>query len=85
MQGLFTAFQWTFVFVLAIIGASWWLTVPGLMHPSTFAALFGVLGASIWVVASTFQNARPASSLAQSLHDVEAATLKPSRRSSRQY
>lgn len=59
---------------MLVVAAAWWLTVPGLMNLSTFVALFGILAASAWVLKSTFENARPASSLAQSLHDVEAAS-----------
>ena len=59
--------------LLVVVAAAWWLTVPGLMNSSTFVALFGILMATAWVVKSTFENARPASSLAQSLHDVDAA------------
>jgi hypothetical protein len=72
--------------VIVAVAAAWWLTVPGLMTSSTFAAILGILAASAWVVKSTFENARPASSLAQSLHDVEAAaTVKRARRSSGEY
>lgn len=78
-----TPFQSALAFALAIIAAAWWLTVPGLMTSSTFAAVFGILAGSLWVLKSTLENARPASSLAQSLHDVEAAAgLKRAGRSS---
>ena len=68
-----TALQSVLVALLAIVAAAWWLTVPVVMTSSTFIAIFGILTASAWVVKSTFENARPSSSLAQSLHDVEAA------------
>jgi hypothetical protein len=85
MHAFFTSapFQSAIALGLAVVTAAWWLTVPGLMTSSTFAALLGVLAASAWVVKSTFENGRPASSLAQSLHDVEAAaTVRRARRSS---
>jgi UPF0716 family protein affecting phage T7 exclusion len=66
--------------VVCVIAAAWWLTVPGVMTSSTFIALCGILAASGWVVKSTSMNAQPASSLAQSLHDVEAAQVNPVRR-----
>jgi hypothetical protein len=88
MHSLFTStpFQSGIVFVLAVGTAAWWLTVPGLMTPPTFVALSGILAASIWVVKNTIVNARPASSLAQTLHDVEAAAAaRRARRSSGEY
>jgi hypothetical protein len=66
-------FQSTLVSVFVVIVAAWWLAVPGLMNFSTFVAIFGILAASALVVKSTLENARPASSFAQSVHDVEAA------------
>jgi hypothetical protein len=76
-----TLFQRTVVFAVAAIGGAWWLAVPGVMTSSTFVAIFGIVAASAWVLKSTVENARPASSLAQSLHDVEtAAALKHDRR-----
>jgi hypothetical protein len=88
MHAFFTStpFHWAVVLVLSVVAAAWWLTVPGLVTSSTFVALFGILAASVWVMKITFDNARPASSLAQSLHDVEAAaTVKRARRSSGEY
>ena len=71
-----TVLQRALVSVMAVVAAAWWLTVPGVMAPSTFVALFGILAASAWVWRSTYENARPASSLAQSLYDVETAAAK---------
>ena len=72
--------------MIAIVATSWWLTVPGLMTPSTFVAVSGILAGSVWVVKSTYENARPASSLAQSLHDIETtAASKRTRRGSSNY
>ena len=76
-----TVFHLAFVFIAVLVAASWWLTVPDVMATSTFAALCGIVAASVWVVMSTYQNARPTSSLAQSLHDVDTAgALKRTRR-----
>ena len=81
-----TVFQSAFVLIALLVAASWWLTVPEVMATSTFAAVCGILAASVWVVMSTYQNARPASSLAQSLHDVDAAeALKRTNRNSGAY
>jgi hypothetical protein len=81
-----TLFHSTLGLVILTVAAVWWLTVPGLITSSTFVAILGILAASAWVVKSTFENARPASSLAQSLHDVEtAASLRRARRSSGEY
>jgi len=75
MPGASKLFQSALVAVLAVIVAAWWLTVPDLMSLSTFVAVFGILAASVLVAKSALENARPAASLAQSLHDVEAAAI----------
>ena len=62
--------------MIAILSAMWWLTVPDMIAPSTFVAFCVVIAASMWVVLTTWENARPASSLAQSLHDETAAREK---------
>jgi hypothetical protein len=81
MDPFFSIFQRTALLTIAVVAALWWFTVPGVMTSSTFAALFGILAASAWVLKSSFENARPASSLAQSLHDVDsAAALKHDKR-----
>ena len=68
-----TVFQRLLLVATAIVAAAWFLTVPGFLKPSTFVALFGFLAGFVWVVHSTYMNAQPASSLAQSLHDADAA------------
>ena len=79
-------FHSAFVLIALVVAASWWLTVPDVMATSTFTAVCGILAASVWVVMSTYQNARPASSLAQSLHDVDTAgALKRTHRNSGAY
>ena len=77
-----TRLQSALALAVALIASVWWVTVPHVIAASTFVALCAVLAASAWVVLSTFQNARPASSLAQSLHDEPAAAVKPGRRRS---
>jgi UPF0716 family protein affecting phage T7 exclusion len=80
-----TQFQRALASVIAVVIAAWWLTVPGLVTPSTFVALVGFLAAFMWVLNNTIENAQPASSLAQSLHDVEttAASRRAASRSLR--
>ena len=81
-----TVFPSALFLITALVAASWWLTVPAVMATSTFVALCGIVAASVWVVMSTYRNARPASSLAQSLHDVDTAgALKRTRRNSVEY
>jgi hypothetical protein len=71
--------------VAVVAAAAWWLTVPDLITSSTFVALLAFLAGAAWVLKSTYENAQPASSLAQSLHDIEtAAAVKRARRSSNQ-
>jgi hypothetical protein len=68
-------FQSALVLVVTLVSAVWWLTVPNLLATSTFLAVCAVIAASVWVVMTTWENARPASSLAQSLHDETAAAV----------
>jgi UPF0716 family protein affecting phage T7 exclusion len=75
-------FRPTLVLVISVV-AGWVLTVPGLMTPSSFVLLFGFVAAFAWVLRTTYMNAQPASSLAQSLHDADTdASVKraPKRR-----
>ena len=71
-----TPFQAALALVILVITGLWWLTVPDVIATSTFLAISVVVAASVWVVITTCENARPASSLAQSLHDETAATVK---------
>jgi hypothetical protein len=59
--------------VLAAFAVAGLLTVPSLLAPSTFLALAGLMVAFTWVLMTTVVNAQPASSLAQSLHDIDSA------------
>jgi len=81
-----TVFQRIVVLAIAILAAAWWFSVPGVMTPATFVAVLAFLAASGWILKSTYENAQPASSLAQSLHDVEkAAALKRARQTPNEY
>ena len=69
--------------VLALLlGAltAWFLTVPRLLAPSSFFASVGILAGCVWVTTITYFNARPANSLAQSLHDADLAAERERRR-----
>jgi hypothetical protein len=75
-----TAVQRLFAFAVPVYIAAWLVSVPTLMGTSNFlvaAALFTALG---WVAFSTYNNALPASSLAQSLHDAERGRFEGRRR-----
>ena len=58
-------------FLLLVIGAGWFLTVPKFLSPSSFLATVGLIAGCMWVTAITWTNARPANSLAQSLYDAD--------------
>jgi len=62
-------------FFILIVGATiaWSLTVPARVSPSSFWAFFALLAGSAWVTAMSYINGRPANSLAQSIHDADAA------------
>lgn len=80
-----TIFQSALALVVVVITALWWLTVPDMIATSTFVALCVVGAASVWVVVITCENARPTSSLAQSLHDETAAAVKRARQRAAEY
>ena len=54
-----------------LIAAAWSFGVPTLLTPTTFVASAAVLTGLVWVSSITYMNARPASSLAQSLYDAD--------------
>jgi hypothetical protein len=75
-----TAVQRLFAFAVPVFIATWLVSVPTLMGRSNFlaaAALFTALG---WVAVTTYKNAMPASSLAQSLHDAKHGSFDGERR-----
>ena len=53
--------------------ATWFVTVPTVISPSSFVALAGLLVGCAWVTTRSYINGRPAHSLAQSLHDADVA------------
>jgi hypothetical protein len=53
--------------------ATWSATVPRLITSSSFLAFAGLLVGCAWVTSRGYINARPARSLAQSLHDADVA------------
>jgi hypothetical protein len=59
--------------VLTTFAIAGFLVVPSLLTSSTFLALAGLMVAFTWIVKTTILNAQPASSLAQSLHDIDTA------------
>ena len=52
------------------------IVVPWLVTFSNFAVVVAVVVVGSWVCLATFRNAQPAASLAQSIHDSEAAAIK---------
>ena len=59
--------------LVALVALAWLVAVPDFLTLSSFAAFAGLLAASAWVLKITYSNAQPASSLAQRLHDADAA------------
>ena len=78
-------YQWTAVqrlvaFAVPAFMTTWLISVPTLIGTSNFltaVALFTALG---WVAFTTYRNAMPASSLAQSLHDADHGSFDGQRR-----
>ena len=66
--------------ILLLVLTAWSLTVPALLSPSSFLAFGGLLAGCAWVTTTSYINARPAASLAQSLHDAEAVARARTRR-----
>jgi hypothetical protein len=78
----FTPVQRSAALAIPIIVAAWFLAVPAVLSTSTFIAFVGVVMGLGWVASTTYWNAQPASSLAQSIHDSEQ-TGAPARRKTR--
>ena len=78
----FTAVQRSAGLAIPVIAATWFLAVPTVLSISTFIAFVGVVMGLGWVASTTYWNAQPAASLAQSIHDAEQ-TGAPARRSTR--
>jgi hypothetical protein len=66
-----TAVQRVFAFAIPIAIASWMISVPAFMGTSSFLAAVVLFTALGWVAFTTYKNAMPAPSLAQSLHDAD--------------
>ena len=64
---------------LPVVTVAWLLTVPAVLTTSSFLAAAGLLIGVAWVARTTYRNAQPASSLAQSFHDTERAGGEHSR------
>jgi hypothetical protein len=64
-----TAVQRLFAFAVPVFIATWLVSVPSLMGTSNFLAAVALGTALGWLAFTTYENAMPASSLAQSLHD----------------
>jgi hypothetical protein len=67
-------YQWTAVQRLVALAApvfmtAWLISVPTVMGTSNLLAAVALFTALGWVAFTTYKNAMPASSLAQSLHD----------------
>ena len=69
-------FQSALFLPILAAAAGWFFIVPQFMNPSTYVAAAGIVAGFGWVTAMTYMNARPASSLAQRLHDSEAVRVK---------
>jgi hypothetical protein len=71
-----TALPRALVFTISLALVAGVIVVPWLVTFSNFALLAAVLVVGSWVCMATFRNAQPAASLAQSIHDSEAAAIK---------
>ena len=64
------------MFTLSLTLVTGVIAVPWLLTLSNFAVLAATVVGGVWVCMATFRNAQPASSLAQTIHDSEAAAVK---------
>ena len=83
MRTYFHALLVPCAFLLLTLGAlaTWFATVPRLITSSSFLAFTGLLVGCAWVTTRSYINGRPAHSLAQSLHDADAAEAERARSS----
>jgi hypothetical protein len=77
--------QWTAVqrlvaFAVPVFMTTWLISVPTLMGTSYFLAAVALFTALGGVAFTTYRNAMPASSLAQSLHDADYGSVDSQRR-----
>ena len=77
-----TSFHKLFVLcaLLLLTLVAWLAIVPTVITPSSFLAFTGLLAGCAWVTMRSYINGRPAHSLAQSLHDADAADTERARR-----
>lgn len=73
---LWTVVPRTLAFSVPLLLISGVILVPWLMTFANFAVVAAVAIVGSWVGMATFNNAQPASSLAQTIHDSEAAAIK---------
>jgi hypothetical protein len=66
-----TVVQRISVFAIPIAVAIWLMSVPTLIGTSNLLVVIALFSALGWVAFTTYRNAMPASSLAQSLHDAD--------------
>ena len=66
-----TAIQRLVAFAVPFSIATWLIAVPTFIGTSTFFAAIALFTALGWVAFTTYKNAMPSSSLAQSLHDAD--------------
>jgi hypothetical protein len=71
-----TAVQRALVFTVALTLVTGVIAVPWLLSLSNFAVLAATVVGGVWVCMATLHNAQPANSLAQTIHDSEAAAVK---------
>jgi hypothetical protein len=75
-----TAVQRLVAFAVPVFMTTWLISVPTLMATSNFLAAVALFIALGWVAFTTYKNAMPASSLAQSLHDADHGRFDRQRR-----
>ena len=72
---MFARHQWTavriFAFAVPLAVAAWLISVPALVGTWNFLAAVTLCTALGWVAFTTYRNAMPASSLAQSRYDAD--------------
>jgi len=76
MRSYFTSnvFERSLVVAIPLFVVAWFIAVPNFLTTANFALLVGFIVGLTWVVKTTYANAQPASSLAQTLHDADAVS-----------
>jgi len=65
-------FERGLVVAIPLLVIAWFIAVPTFLAPVNFALVAALILGISWVLKTTFTNAQPASSLAQTLHDADA-------------